>query len=52
MSQTKEEVNVKKLESEVKKLRLEAQLRKNLASELHKEKEICRGAQELAPGNS
>ena len=48
MSQTKEEVNVKKLESEVKKLRLEAQLRKNLASEMQKQKEIAVEAQELA----
>ena len=48
MSQTKEEVNVKKLESEVKKLRLEAQLRKNLASEMQKQKEIAIEAQELA----
>ena len=48
MSQTKEEVNVKKLESEVKKLRLEAQLRKNLASEMQKQKEIAIEAQEVA----
>ena len=48
MSQTKEEVNVKKLESEVKKLRLEAQLIKNLASEMQKQKEIAIEAQEVA----
>ena len=48
MSQTKEEVNVKKLESEVKKLRLEAQLRKNLASEMQKQKEIAIEAQQVA----